>query len=71
MGISFPPHVGEVAVGTLRHGSEMVLEPGMVFHVCPALFIPRTVGIGITETVLVTETGSEFLGTLPRAIVSA
>jgi Xaa-Pro dipeptidase len=70
MGISFPPHVGEVAVATLRNGSHLILQPGMVFHVCPALFIPGTVGIGISETVLVTETGSEFLGELPRRIVA-
>jgi Xaa-Pro dipeptidase len=69
MGISFPPHVGEVAVGTLRNGSDLVLSEGMVFHVCPALFIPGVVGIGITETVLVTKDGSEMLGTLPRRIV--
>lgn len=69
MGISFPPHVGEVAVGTLRSGSDLVLAAGMVFHVCPALFIPGVLGIGITETVLVTENGSEMLGTLPRRIV--
>jgi Xaa-Pro dipeptidase len=68
MGISFPPHVGEVAVGTIRKGSDLVLREGMVFHVCPALFIPGVVGIGITETVLVTKDGSQMLGTLPRRI---
>jgi Xaa-Pro dipeptidase len=68
MGVSFPPHVGEVAVGTIRRGSDLVLRAGMVFHVCPAVFVPGVVGIGITETVLVTGDGSEFLGSLPRRI---
>jgi Xaa-Pro dipeptidase len=40
----------------------------MVFHMPPALRIPRQYGLGFSETVLVTETGCEVLTSFPRQL---
>jgi Xaa-Pro aminopeptidase len=33
----------------------------MTFHVIPSVFIPGLTAVGVTETILVTETGCESL----------
>lgn len=47
-------------------GSNVVLKPGMTFHFVPLVLIPGVGGIGFSETVLCTETGSECLNKVPR-----
>ena len=42
-----------------------VLEARMVFHIPPALRVPRQYGLGFSETVLVTKTGCEVLTRFP------
>jgi Xaa-Pro dipeptidase len=68
VGVAYAPDWGEGHVLSLRHGDRTVLEPGMVFHVPPALRIPREYGLGFSETVLVTATGCEVLTQFPREL---
>jgi len=68
VGINFPPDWGEGHIASLRSNSEFLLADRMVFHVIPAVIIGGRVGIGISETILVTETGGEPLGSIPRQV---
>lgn len=52
----------------LKEGDERVLEAGMVFHMPPALRIPEQVGVGLSETVVITEDGCEALTQFPRQL---
>jgi ectoine hydrolase len=56
IGLSYPPDWGERSA-SIRSEDETVLEPGMVFHFMPALWMD-TWGLETTETILITETGS-------------
>ena len=42
-------------------GDETVLEPNMVFHTPTCFRVPNRFGIGLSETLLITETGCEPL----------
>ena len=64
LGLGFPPSTGEWdALDFQPNGSTEIL-PGMVFHVIPAIALPRAY-IGISETVLVTAWGHEVLTSSP------
>jgi Xaa-Pro dipeptidase len=61
VGLNFPPDWGEGHFLELREGDRTPLRPGMVFHLpqtCRAESYPP---VGMSETVLVTETGREVL----------
>ncbi len=66
IGLSYPPDWGERTF-SLRPGDRTVLEPGMTFHFMPGLWFDDW-GMEITETVLITETGSETLADYPRQL---
>lgn len=68
IGIAFAPDWGEGHILSLQRDDPRVLEPGMVFHIPPALRVPNRYGVGFSETILITETGCEVLTTLPRAL---
>jgi Xaa-Pro dipeptidase len=70
IGIAYAPDWGEGHVASLRAGDRRVLEPGMVFHVVPAIRLPERC-VGMSETVLVTETGHEVLTSFPRQLLGA
>jgi Xaa-Pro dipeptidase len=61
VGVSFPPDWGEGHIVSLSEGDRTLLQPGMVFHIPPALRKLGLYGVGVSETVLVTEGGSEIL----------
>lgn len=61
LGVGFPPVSGEWAVRDFMAGDTWILEPNMVFHM-----ILLAQGISFSETILVTETGYERLGSLER-----
>lgn len=61
IGIALPPDWSEARTMMLRGGESRSLEPGMVFHVLPAVFEYKEYGVGVSETVLVTESGPEIL----------
>jgi len=64
VGIGFPPDWNDTSAMVMR-GSDLVLEPGMVFHVSTSLRKVGTCGVAFSETVLVTETGAEVLTSVP------
>ncbi|TDE38470.1 M24 family metallopeptidase [Antarcticimicrobium sediminis] len=68
MGVAFAPDWGEGAILSLFTGVERLLEPGMVFHLPVTLRSYGAYTVGVSETVIVTETGAEPLSTLPRAM---
>jgi Xaa-Pro dipeptidase len=68
VGIGYAPDWGEGHIASLRRDDPTPLQPGMVFHMPPALRIPRQYGLGFSETVLVTETGCEVLTSFPRQL---
>lgn len=55
VGLSYPPDWGE-RTASIRSEDETVLEPGMVFHFMPALWMDSW-GLETTETILIGETG--------------
>ena len=55
---------------SIRKGSNVVLEPGMVFTVEPGIYLPDWGGIRIEDDVLVTPDGCEVLSRLPRSLDS-
>jgi Xaa-Pro dipeptidase len=61
IGIALPPDWSEARSMMLRGGEKRLLEPGMVFHFLPAVFEYQEYGVGLSETVLITETGHEIL----------
>lgn len=66
IGLSYPPDWGERTM-SLRRGDASILQPGMVFHFMPALWLDDG-GIEITEPLLITETGAERLSGLPGTL---
>ncbi len=56
VGLSYPPDWGE-RTASIRPEDTTVLEPGMVFHFMPALWMDSW-GLETTETILITETGA-------------
>ena len=68
IGVAYAPDWGEGHVASLRAGDRRELEPGMVFHVVPAIRLPERC-LGMSETVLVTESGHEILTSFPRQLL--
>jgi Xaa-Pro dipeptidase len=68
VGVGFAPSWGEGHIVSLRRDDPTRLEPGMVFHMPPALRVARRYGLGFSETVLVTPTGCEVLTNHPRRL---
>lgn len=66
IGISYPPDWGERTM-SLRPGDKTVLEPGMTFHFMTGLWL-ETMGLEITESILITDTGVECLANVPRQL---
>lgn len=66
IGCSYPPEWYEGFIIELKKDDQAVLEPGMVFHIPPALRILKRCGTGVSETVLVTNNGCEILTDFPR-----
>ena len=66
IGLSYPPDWGERTM-SFRAGDMSVLEPGMVFHFMPALWLDDG-GIETTEPILITEAGAETLCNTPGGL---
>lgn len=66
IGISYPPDWGERTM-SLRPGDRTELRPGMTFHFMTGLWL-ETMGLEITESILITETGVECLASVPRKL---
>ncbi len=57
IGIAFAPDWGEGHIISMRQGHDMLLEPGMTFHLIPWVQVPGYAGVGITETIVVEDGG--------------
>ncbi|MBV9974438.1 MAG: ectoine hydrolase DoeA [Hyphomicrobiales bacterium] len=66
IGLSYPPDWGERTM-SLRPGDRTVLEPDMTFHFMTGLWL-ENMGLEITESILITETGVECLANVPRKL---
>ncbi|MFI0844221.1 ectoine hydrolase DoeA [Mesorhizobium sp. IMUNJ 23232] len=67
IGLSYPPDWGERTM-SLRPGDRTELKPGMTFHFMTGLWL-ETMGIEITESILITDTGVECLADVPRKLM--
>jgi len=68
MGLNYPPDWGE-HTASLRPGDKTVLEPNMTFHMIPIIWLDD-MGIEISESFQVTETGCEILADFPRELLT-
>jgi len=64
IGLSYPPDWGERTM-SFRRGDETMLEPGMTFHLMPALWLDDG-GLEISESILITDHGVECFTETPR-----
>lgn len=69
LGVAFPPGWGEGHIMDLNPGDDRKLQPNTVFHLVPILHDPGQYGIGMSETVLVTDSGCEVLTDSPRELI--
>jgi Xaa-Pro dipeptidase len=70
VGINFPPTWLEESNFLLLENNHAPLRPGMVFHLPMSLRSYGRFGIGLSETVHVTEIGVEVLTDMPRTLVT-
>jgi Xaa-Pro dipeptidase len=68
IGLAFPPVWWENDIMQLRPNDERDLEPGMAFHLVPALHIPGAGIITQSRAVVITEDGCELLNDLPLEV---
>jgi ectoine hydrolase len=66
IGVSYPPDWGERTM-SLRPGDRTELKPGMTFHFMTGLWL-ETMGLEITESIVITDTGMECLSKVPRQL---
>ena len=67
IGLSYPPDWGERTM-SLRRGDRTELRPGMTFHFMTGLWL-ADMGIEITESILITDSGAECLANVPRKLL--
>ncbi|MGE0095217.1 MAG: M24 family metallopeptidase [Alphaproteobacteria bacterium] len=65
VGVGFPPTWAD-GIGFLAEGNEDLLEPNMTFHTPLAFRVPGQFGVGISETLRITDSGCEPLTIMPR-----
>lgn len=68
VGIGFPPSWVERSL-EIAVGRNDVLEPGMTFHLHRVLRVPGVVGVGFSETTVITAHGHQHLTQYPRELV--
>lgn len=68
LGISFAPDWGEWQVLSLFDTVDVLLEPGMCFHLPIALREYGSFTVGLSESIAISETGCRILGHVPRRI---
>jgi Xaa-Pro dipeptidase len=68
VGIAVPPDWGEGHILSIKPGERRPIQENMTFHLIPWVQIPGKGGVGCTETVRVTATGSELLTDFPREL---
>ena len=53
----------------IRSGNQLILEPGMTFTIEPGIYLHGKGGIRIEDNLVVTETSSKSLSSLPRELI--
>jgi len=71
IGIGFPPDWGEGHILSMRKGHDRPLEKNMTFHLIPWVQVPGHGGVGITETIVVTESGCRSFFDFESKVFSA
>ena len=61
LGAAFPPDWSEAQTFQLREGEMRELQPGMIFHILPTIFDYPKHGLGVSDTVLITDRDREVL----------
>ncbi len=67
MGLNYPPDWGE-HTASLRPGDRTILQPNMTFHLIPGIWM-ENMGVEISESFRVTETGCDILADFPRELL--
>lgn len=67
IGLGFPPGWGDTPHMIIR-GSDLILQPGMSFHLPISLRYPGRYGVAMSETVVITETGNVVMTHVPRQL---
>jgi len=70
IGIGFPPDWGEGHILSMVRGHDRLLEENMTFHLIPWVQVPGFGGVGITETIVVTENGCRPLTNFEQRVFS-
>jgi Xaa-Pro dipeptidase len=70
VGIGMSPDWGEGQILSMQPKEKRPLQANMTFHLLPWVQIPGKGGIGITETIRVTETGCEIITNFERKLFS-
>lgn len=68
VGIGLPPDWGEGQILSMQPGETRPLGANMTFHLVPWIQMPGKGGIGITETIRVTNNGCERLTNFDRKL---
>ncbi len=68
VGIGLPPDWGEGQILSMQPGEKRPLEANMTFHLLPWVQIPGRGGLGLTETIRVTESGCELITNYERKL---
>ena len=71
IGTGFPPDWGEGHILSMVNGHDRPLEKNMTFHLIPWIQVPGHGGVGITETIVVTEDGCRSLFDFEQKVFSA
>lgn len=67
IGVGYPPTWADT-IGFIHVGSDLVLQPGMTFHLPIGIRVPGRYGISLSESILITETGCDVLTGMPREL---
>ena len=67
VGIGFPPSWVERSV-EIAEGRQELLQPGMTFHTHRSMRVPGVMGVGFSETIVITDAGFEILTSHPRRL---
>jgi Xaa-Pro dipeptidase len=68
VGIGLPPDWGEGQILSLQPGETRPLQANMTFHLIPWIQVSGKFGIGVTETIRVTENGCEMITNFERKL---
>jgi Xaa-Pro dipeptidase len=68
VGIGLPPDWGEGQILSMQPGEKRPLAANMTFHLLPWVQIPGRGGLGLTETIRVTENGCELITNYERKL---